>query len=190
MHLSNYNTIELTGDDLVLLKDRLEDAHIMFKRAHSASHELEGSAAIDEEFRLLHAQILQEKRNAVAFKDLFIDPCLRMRTLLGFLTLFGSQAAGTQVINNYGPSLYAGLGYNTTNTFLIQCGWITTIIFGNIINTIALDRFGRKPLFIIGFAGCVIALIGECASVSRYQSTQDHSAAVAAVFFLFLEVAV
>lgn len=119
-----------------------------------------------------------------------MNPSLRKRTLLGFLTLFGCQAAGTQVINNYGPSIYAGLGYSTTNTLLIQSGWITTIIFGNIINTVALDKFGRRPLFILGFVGCVIALIGESVSVARYQKTGDHSAAVAAVFFLFLEVAV
>jgi hypothetical protein len=173
-----------------LLNDRIEEALKMFQRAHSASHESEGSAAIDHEFHLLHAQILEEKHHSIAFKDLFIHSTLRKRTMLGFLTLFGCQAAGTQVINNYGPSLYAGLGYNTTDTFLIQSGWITTIIFGNIINTVALDKFGRRPLFIFGFIGCVVALIGECASVARYQKTGGHSSAVAAVFFLFLEVAV
>lgn len=162
----------------------------MFRRAHSASHESDGNNAVDHEFQELHAHILEEKHNSIAFKDLFVHPTLRKRTLLGFLTLFGCQAAGTQVINNYGPSLYAGLGYNTTNTLLIQSGWITTIIFGNIINTIALDRFGRRPLFLTGFVGCVISLVGECASIAQYQKTGAHSAAVAAVFFLFLEVAV
>ncbi|KEF54229.1 uncharacterized protein A1O9_09395 [Exophiala aquamarina CBS 119918] len=174
----------------LLLKDRLGEAHLMFKMAHSASHELEVDAAVNQEFQLLRSQILQEKRNAVGFKDLFLDPTLRKRTLLDFLTLFGGQAAGTQVINNYGPSLCAGLGYNTTNTFLMQCGWITTVIFGNIINTVLLDKFGRKQLLIVGFLGCVALLIGECVSVSQYQSTQSHSAAVAAVFFLYLVVAV
>ncbi|KAJ9611200.1 hypothetical protein H2200_004383 [Cladophialophora chaetospira] len=174
----------------LLLNDQIEEARTMFRRAHSASRESEGNEAADHEFHQLHAQILQEKHNSITFKDLFLNPTLRKRTLLGFLTLFGGQAAGTQVINNYGPSLYAGLGYNTTNTLLIQSGWITTIIVGNIINTLALDKFGRRPLLIFGFSGCVVALIGECASVARYQKTNGHSSAVAAVFFLFLEVAV
>ena len=47
---------------------------------------------------------------------------------------------------DYGPSLYAGLGYNTKDTLLIQSGWITTIVFGNVINAFALDKFGRRPL--------------------------------------------
>jgi MFS family permease len=161
----------------------------MFTRAH-AGHDNTSQAAENTEFQLLHAQIAQEKHMSASFKDLFTQPSLRKRTLLGFLCLFGSQAAGTQVINNYGPSLYAGLGYGTTETLLIQSGWITTIVFGNIINTIALDRFGRKLLLILGFTGCATALIGESVSVARYQATGNHSAAIAAVFFLFFEVAV
>ncbi|KAK6364416.1 hypothetical protein LTS17_012181 [Exophiala oligosperma] len=174
----------------LLLKDRIDEARRMFHRAHSASHESEGNAAVDHEFHQLHAQILQEKHKSVAFKDLILESSLRKRTLLGFLTLFGCQAAGTQVINNYGPSLYAGLGFGTTDTLLIQSGWITVVVFGNMINTVILDKFGRRPLFLFGFTSCVIALIGECISVARYQKTAGHSSAVAAVFFLFLEVAV
>ncbi|KAK3629537.1 hypothetical protein LTR56_017966 [Elasticomyces elasticus] len=40
-----------------------------------------------------------------------------------------------------------------------------------------------------GFAGCVIALIGECITVSVYQRTGQRAAASAAVFFLFLHIA-
>ncbi|CAG9992928.1 unnamed protein product, partial [Clonostachys byssicola] len=172
----------------LLLNDRADEAHRIFYQAQPAhnTHEV----ADNSEFELLQRQIMQEKTYPTAFSDLFTNPGMRKRTLLGFLSLFGSQAAGTQVINNYGSSLYAGLGYNTTNTLLIQSCWITTIIFGNVINTVALDKFGRKPLFVLGFAGCAASLIGESVSVAHYQSTASHSAAVAAVFFLFLEVAV
>lgn len=173
----------------VLLKDRVEDALEMFNRAY-LGRDIINETAENTEFQLLHAQIAQEKHLPAGFKDLFTHPSLRKRTLIGFLCLFGSQAAGTQVINNYGPSLYAGLGYSTTNTLLIQSCWITTIVFGNIVNAAALDKFGRRQLLVLGFTGCTAALIGESVSVARYQTTGDHSAAVAAVFFLFFEVAV
>lgn len=39
-----------------------------------------------------------------------------------------------------------------------------------------------------GFAGCVIALIGECITVDVFQRTGHRSAASAAVFFLFLHI--
>lgn len=161
----------------------------MFNRAYSGRG-ITNETTENTEFQLLHAQILQEKHMPAGFKDLFTHPSLRKRTLIGFLCLFGSQAAGTQVINNYGPSLYAGLGYSTTNTLLIQSCWITTIVFGNIVNAAALDKFGRRLLLVLGFTGCTAALIGESVSVARYQTTGEHSAAVAAVFFLFFEVVV
>lgn len=40
-----------------------------------------------------------------------------------------------------------------------------------------------------GFAGCVVALVGECITVSIYHRTGDNAAASAAVFFLFLHIA-
>lgn len=40
-----------------------------------------------------------------------------------------------------------------------------------------------------GFAGCIVALIGECVTVSIFQKTGHRSAASAAVFFLFLHIA-
>ena len=40
-----------------------------------------------------------------------------------------------------------------------------------------------------GFAGCIVALIGECITVSIFQKTGHRSAASAAVFFLFLHIA-
>jgi MFS family permease len=42
---------------------------------------------------------------------------------------------------------------------------------------------------VFGFAGCIVALIGECVTVSIFQKTGHRSAASAAVFFLFLHIA-
>ena len=42
---------------------------------------------------------------------------------------------------------------------------------------------------VFGFAGCIVALIGECITVSIFQRTGHRSAASAAVFFLFLHIA-
>jgi MFS family permease len=42
---------------------------------------------------------------------------------------------------------------------------------------------------VFGFAGCIVALIGECITVSIFQKTGHRSAASAAVFFLFLHIA-
>jgi hypothetical protein len=41
---------------------------------------------------------------------------------------------------------------------------------------------------VFGFAGCIVALIGECITVSLYNRTGNSSIAAAAVFFLFLHI--
>jgi hypothetical protein len=39
-----------------------------------------------------------------------------------------------------------------------------------------------------GLSGCVVALVGECITLSTYQKTGDKGVAAAAVFFLFLHI--
>ncbi|KAK7905615.1 hypothetical protein LTR67_000338 [Exophiala xenobiotica] len=172
----------------LIANDRYEEAFQVFVKVHAESSDQADMNSVHAEFELIRAQIIHEKHNAVRFLDLFTHKTLRRRTLVGFLTLLGGQAAGTQVVNNYGPSLYAALGYDGTQTLLIQCCWITTVAIGNIINASIIDKLGRRPLLHFGFAACIIAMIGECVTVSTFQRSGSRPAASAAVFFLFLEV--
>jgi hypothetical protein len=88
---------------LVVANERIEEAYIIFKSARAEASNPTGDRVIRAEFSLLHAQIVHEKHNAVSFKDFLTHPSLRRRTLAGVLTLFGGQAAGTQVINSKNP---------------------------------------------------------------------------------------
>ena len=152
----------------MIANDRYEEAFQGFIDSHAESADPDDMTSVHAEFELIRAQIIHEKHNAVKFSDLFANKTLRRRTMVGFLTMIGGQAAGTQVVNSmsmlssmvvpgwagadeippdYGPSLYAGLGYGTTQTLLIQCGWITSVAIGNIINASIIDKVGRKPVF-------------------------------------------
>jgi MFS family permease len=86
-------------------------------------------------------------------------------------------------------SLYSSLGYGTVRQLLLQAGWITVCPFGNLLNSFVVDKVGRVRLFAFGLAGCVVALVGECITVSIFQRTGDKGVAGAAVFFLFLHIA-
>jgi len=144
---------------------------------------------IAEEFEELKQQIKMEENDPTSFIDLFRVPSLRKRCIIGFLALFGAQGTATLVINNYGPSLYSKLGYGTVQQLLIQGGWITVCPFGNLLNALIVDRVGRTKMLMIGFAGCVFALIGECITVSIFQRHGNPGVASGAVFFLFLHIA-
>ncbi|KIW50162.1 hypothetical protein PV05_11777 [Exophiala xenobiotica] len=171
-------------------RDRVEDAYKAFKavRAEKSDNIVNNEEAIQDEFKLLQGQILHERTEALSLMDLLRLPHMRKRCIMGFLVLFGCQGTGTLVINNYGPSLYSSLGFNTVQQLLIQSGWISVCPFGNLLNSLVVDRVGRCRMLIIGYAGCVIALIGECITVDRFDKTGDRGLASAAVFFLFLHI--
>ena len=148
----------------------------------------EDSAAIEMEFEGLVQQIKMEEGEPTSFADLFRIPSLRKRCIVGFLTLFAAQGTATLVINNYGPYLYRSLGFNTVQQLVIQGGWISVCPFGNLFNALVVDKVGRCKLLMWGFAGCIVALIGECITVSQFQRNETNGMAGAAVFFLFLHI--
>src|ERR1700761_3086818 len=71
---------------------------------------------------------------------------------------------------------------------ILQGAWISVCPFGNVFNSLVVDKFGRTRLLAAGLSGCVLALTGECITVSIFQKTGDKGVAAAAVFFLFLHI--
>ncbi|CRG91746.1 Putative polyol transporter 2 [Talaromyces islandicus] len=171
--------------------DRIEDALRSFESIHAESDQsiANDHRALVAEFNLLQALIVHERQDKHTFSDMFRYPAMRKRCLIGFFVLFACQGTATLVINNYGPSLYASLGFDTVSQLLIQGGWITVCPIGNLLNSLIVDRVGRTRLLMAGFAGTVSALVGECITLSIYQRSGSRSAASAAVFFLFFHIA-
>ncbi|KIW15772.1 hypothetical protein PV08_05822 [Exophiala spinifera] len=176
----------------LIMKDRVGEAFDAFRATRSESSDslIADEVGLRADFDHLHRQTLHELQHVVPFKQFLFQKSLRKRCFIGFMTMFGAQCTATIVINNYGPSLYSSLGFSTVATFGIQSGWISTAPFGNFINAIIVDRVGRVRLLLIGFTGCLLALMGECITVSFFQSSGSRGAASGAVFFLFAHITV
>ena len=80
------------------MKDRIEDAYNSYASTRAESANAEGD--IQEQFNLMHAQIIHEQNNAKSWKDMFTHKTLRYRCFVGFATMFAGQATATQVINS------------------------------------------------------------------------------------------
>lgn len=85
--------------------------------------------------------------------------------------------------------IYQGLGYSGSVPLLISGVYVTIGALGNYVNSLLIDRIGRKPLFLIGLSGMLVALIFETALDSLYAGTDNKPALRAALFFLFLHLA-
>lgn len=94
------------------------------------------------------------------------------------------------MLNNYGPTIYASLGYDSEYQLIFQCGWISVGVLGNLIGALIMDFTGRRPLLLFGVSGCCVSLILEAAMVANFAGTTNKAGlrmGVAAAY-LFLMV--
>ena len=111
---------------------------------------------------------------------------LRKRALISIGTTGFIQCSGILVINNYGPQLYKGLGFDTATQLIYGAAWLTFALGLDIIACFINDHVSRNKLMSIGVLGCMIVLSIEAALVAEFVGTTNTTALRAAVAFLFL----
>lgn len=79
------------------------------------------------------------------------------------------------VINNYGPTFYSALGYGTTEQLLLQAGWVTVAPPMCFVGGVLSDIVGRRPVILVGVAGCCCCLIVEACSVKYFAADPSRS---------------
>lgn len=154
------------------MKNRVDEALQAYKATRSESSDvlLTDEEGLRADFEHLHRQTVHELRHVVPFKRFLVQKSLRKRCIIGFLTMFGAQCTATIVINSkycglmniwnhflthgvdFGPLLYGSLGFGTVAQLGMQCGWVSTAPFGNLINAMIVDRVGRVRLLCEPFA--------------------------------------
>jgi SP family xylose:H+ symportor-like MFS transporter len=129
-------------------KGRIEKSrHILLK--------IGGSEFADKELSGIRATEIPESRS---FRALFLSK-FRIVLLIGIILAILQQVTGINVFLYYGPEIFKKLGTGT-NTALLQ-----TIIVGffnltfTIVAILSVDRFGRKPLMMIGSLGMGLCLL-------------------------------
>lgn len=103
--------------------------------------------------------------------------------------MLGGQATSTVAIANYGPTIYATLGFKPIQRLLISAGNLTSGIVWSLMCAFLLDRVGRKTLMIIGFVGAgIFSMTMELLMVALYVDTNNKGGNAAAVLFMFLHI--
>jgi hypothetical protein len=98
------------------------------------------------------------------------------------------------VLNNYGPILYAELGFDSEKQWLYQLGWLTLSVGGGIASIFVIDKVRRPWLIAFGIQFCLCCLAVEAALVATYATTPESlanpnpNALRAAVAMLFVYV--
>jgi hypothetical protein len=182
-----YELMTNSSTPTVIENGNHEAAHKVLKRVHHSTNN-SSDAFVEKEFLQIQNQLEYERTLPSSWKSIATVPQYRKRAFLGFGTLFTGQMTGTLVLNNYGPTLYASLGYGPGIALVITGAWISWGFFMNIVNAILLDIFGRKWLMTFGLLGCAVSLLGEIIMLALYEGTTNRGGNIAAVFFIFLHL--
>ncbi|KAK7890390.1 hypothetical protein LTR67_008276 [Exophiala xenobiotica] len=179
----------------LLYKDRPAEAWKVVSKLHGSNEEGDDSAIASfarEEFYQMTHQVQADKAMAAGenLMTLFKKPSYRKRMICAFLTMFGAESTGILVIYNYSVLLYQGLGFTGSIPLVLAAAYVTVACIGNYINSMIIDRIGRKACLVIGFSGCLVTLCFEAAMSAEYigKIPANNAGLGAGVFFLFLYI--
>jgi sugar porter (SP) family MFS transporter len=99
-----------------------------------------------------------------SWRDLLL-PSLRRPLIAGFVLAVLVQLSGINTITDYAPAIFRDAGWNLNQALISTFGLgITNLVF-TICAFWMIDRFGRKPLYIVGSSGMAATLVALAAIV-------------------------
>ncbi|MCW3020133.1 MAG: sugar porter family transporter [Solirubrobacterales bacterium] len=156
---------------------REDEAHDVLSRVRSDEDD------VDEE--------LDEIRDAAGeetggLRELW-RPQLRPLVAVGLALAVAQQLIGVNTVIYYAPTILhsTGLGAGSAITQALSVG-VANVLF-TIVAVLALDRVGRRPLLILGTAGCVVSLVALGVFFSSF--SLQHSASWIALVCLVVYIA-
>ncbi|EXJ61031.1 hypothetical protein A1O7_05184 [Cladophialophora yegresii CBS 114405] len=153
----------------LLMNGKSDAAEKTLRRLHTAN---EATA----EFMQISAAIEVDKHLESSWISMIRKPAYRKRALLIMAVVLGVESSGVLVINNYGPTIYASLGFDVNTQFVYQIGWITLSLGGGLLSFLIIDRVARPKLLAIGMGSCAACLIILAAIVSRFATSPESLA--------------
>lgn len=131
-----------------------DEARAALARVRAGSPE---SAGVDGEIQDIRAAIAEEKSQG-GWGDLF-KPIIRPALVVGMGLFLLQQLSGINAVIYYAPAIFKAAGFDT-EVEQIEA----TVIIGlvNVLTTVLamwlVDRIGRRPLLLLGFAGTAVAM--------------------------------
>ncbi|KAJ4988572.1 hypothetical protein SVAN01_05863 [Stagonosporopsis vannaccii] len=169
----------------LMLQDRVEQAKQVIFKLHSTKGD---DSFATQEFDEIQRQTAIDKKLDTSWMSMFTKASYRRRVAITCFYCFLSQSTAILVVNNYGPTFYAALGFDVRQTLFLTAGWVSVSIPFCLIGAFLSDIIGRRPIMLIGIGGCCVCLIIEAAAVRYFErdpTRKDLGALGVAALFCF-----
>jgi sugar porter (SP) family MFS transporter len=163
-----------------LLKNgREEEAREVLVSSHG------GSSEVDAELDTIREVIRLDTEQRARIRDLFAG-WVRPMLFVALLLAVGQQFSGVNAINAYFPTMLIGLGFATQAALLsgVLLG-VTKFLFTAWV-VFVVDRWGRKPLLLIGNVIMVVTLIAAGLVVLNVHDTGTRGILMLVMMVLYL----
>ncbi|KAL3474489.1 general substrate transporter [Aspergillus californicus] len=171
----------------LLSKGRVDEAYRIVSRLHRRPGFPYNDAA-EAEFVQMREQSEREHTMDRSWWRIATYAPYRRRAILVIALPFIVYTTGNLVITTYAASIFAGLGYDTTQCLHFLAGIYLAGIAGNLISLTYVDRVPRNIIMAVGTMSACIVLVVETALVASADGRPGHLAGAAAFLFLFLFV--
>ncbi len=156
-----------------------EEARRVLASAHG------NTVNLDEEIATIRDVIQMDTEGKPRFRDLF-SGFVRPMMIVAALLAIGQQFSGVNAINAYFPTMLIGLGFATQAALLsgVLLG-VTKFLFTAWV-VFVVDRWGRKPLLLIGNVIMVITLVAAGLVVLNVHDTGTRGILMLVMMVLYL----
>lgn len=142
--------------------------------------------AVTDELKEIQYAIEVEAEEAGSWADVFKDNGISgfSRVAIGFAANFFQQLSGVNVMSSLGPYVFqVSIGMSREDAMLVAGGLQVFYFLSSLIPWIAIDRVGRRKLFMIGSTGMGCCMLLSAIFVGIGTTNLGYGAAV--VLYLF-----
>ncbi|KFY83984.1 hypothetical protein V500_09688 [Pseudogymnoascus sp. VKM F-4518 (FW-2643)] len=173
----------------LLSKDRSDEALEMLATYHAGGDK--NNATVQYEFQEIKETMRLDKltNRAVKYSDFFKTKGNRWRLAIIISLGVISQYSGNAILSNYINVIYEGAGIHDQNQKLgITTGKTILDLSVTIAAALCVDRFGRRPLFLLSICGMVVCFICWTITSAIYDNSnqQNADAGYAQLVFIWL----
>ncbi len=135
-------------------------------------------------FFLPDSRPVQTEQAKVSWKA-FLEPGIRTALIITILINVFQQITGVNAILYFAPSIFQACGFTSPGAALLPPIFIGIVNFGmTIFVMFYLDRWGRKPLLLLGTGGMILSLIGMVIAFLSNEATMKWLATSSMMIYI------